>query len=171
MRPDAPPSVSPYRALLGDDYDTLHPNVRAAHEAPLVAEGVFDVVHGSHLVVPVLIWIMKLPASGRSVPVHLQVVDEAAAPGARSLGMRWSRRIGRSILETHQFAQDDFLVEQSGAGSVVFVLHPAELAWPEDEVIGAERVHRIFCGWLAELGHPGYAIEVASPGESTRTST
>ncbi|HEX5110319.1 MAG TPA: DUF4166 domain-containing protein [Vicinamibacterales bacterium] len=126
MRPDAPPSVSPYRALLGDDYDTLHPNVRAAHEAPLVAEGVFDVVHGSHLVVPVLIWIMKLPASGRSVPVHLQVVDEAAAPGARSLGMRWSRRIGRSILETHQFAQDDFLVEQSGAGSVVFVLHPAD---------------------------------------------
>ena len=125
VRPDAPPPVSPYRALLGDVYDTLHPNVRAAHEAPLVAEGVFDVVHGSHLLVPVLVWFMKLPASGTSVPVHLQVVDEPTTPGARSHGMRWTRRIGRSTLETRQFAQDDFLVEKSGAGSIVFVLRAA----------------------------------------------
>ena len=109
--------------LLGDAYDALHPNVRAAHEAPLVAEGVFDVVHGSHLLVPLLIGIMKLPASGRGVPVRLQVAGQAAPAGARSFGMRWSRRIGRSTLETLQFAQDGFLVEKSGAGCVVFVLH------------------------------------------------
>jgi uncharacterized protein DUF4166 len=111
--------------LLGDDYDTLHANVRAGHEAPLVADGVFDVVHGSHLLVPVLVWTMKLPARGTSVPVHLQVVAESATPGARSLGMRWTRRIGRSTLETRQFAQDDYLVEKSGAGSVVFTLRVA----------------------------------------------
>jgi hypothetical protein len=51
-----------------------------------------------------------------------------------------------------------------------FVLHPSALAWP-NEVIGAEGVHRIFRAWLAELGHPGYESEAASPGASTRTST
>ncbi|HEX5375072.1 MAG TPA: alkaline phosphatase family protein, partial [Solirubrobacterales bacterium] len=58
-----------------------------------------------------------------------------------------------------------------GTQSFPFVLHPSELAWPEDDVVGAERVHRIFRGWLAQLGHPGYESEVASPGASTRAST
>jgi uncharacterized membrane protein YvlD (DUF360 family) len=58
-----------------------------------------------------------------------------------------------------------------GTQSFPFVLHPSELTWPEDEVIGAERVHRIFRSWLAQLGHSAYASEVASPGASTRTST
>ncbi|HSS03986.1 MAG TPA: alkaline phosphatase family protein, partial [Solirubrobacterales bacterium] len=44
-----------------------------------------------------------------------------------------------------------------------FVLHPAELEWPADEVIGAERVHRVFRGWLAQLGHSAYESEAASP--------
>jgi hypothetical protein len=51
------------------------------------------------------------------------------------------------------------------------VLHPSELAWPEGDVVGAERVHRIFRGWLAQLGHSSYESEVASPGASTRAST
>jgi uncharacterized membrane protein YvlD (DUF360 family) len=58
-----------------------------------------------------------------------------------------------------------------GPQSFPFVLHPAELEWPPEEVVGAERVHRIFRGWLAELGHTAYASEVESPGESTRAST
>ena len=37
------------------------------------------------------------------------------------------------------------------------MLHPAELPWPAEPVVGAERVHRIFRGWLAELGHEAYA--------------
>ncbi|HEV2789941.1 MAG TPA: alkaline phosphatase family protein, partial [Solirubrobacterales bacterium] len=52
-----------------------------------------------------------------------------------------------------------------------FVMHHADLPWPADEVVGAERVHRIFRGWLAELGHSSYESAVASPGASTRTST
>ncbi len=58
-----------------------------------------------------------------------------------------------------------------GTQSFPFVLHPADLPWPEEEVIGAERVHRVFRGWLTRLGHEGYASEVDSPGSSTRTST
>jgi uncharacterized membrane protein YvlD (DUF360 family) len=58
-----------------------------------------------------------------------------------------------------------------GTQSYPFVLHPEELDWPEEEVVGAERVHRIFRGWLAGLGQTAYASEVDSPGESTRAST
>jgi uncharacterized membrane protein YvlD (DUF360 family) len=58
-----------------------------------------------------------------------------------------------------------------GTQSFPFVLHPAELEWPANEVVGAERVHRIFRGWLAGLGQTAYASEVDSPGERTRVST
>jgi uncharacterized membrane protein YvlD (DUF360 family) len=58
-----------------------------------------------------------------------------------------------------------------GPQSFPFVLHPADLEWPEGEVVGAERVHRVFRGWLAGLGHDAYASEVDSPGESTRALT
>ena len=58
-----------------------------------------------------------------------------------------------------------------GTQSFPFVLHPSELAWPGDDVVGAERVHRIFRAWLAQLGHSDYESEVASPGASTRVST
>lgn len=58
-----------------------------------------------------------------------------------------------------------------GTQSFPFVLHPSDLEWPADDVVGAERVHRIFRGWLAGLGQGAYASEVASPGESTRVST
>jgi uncharacterized membrane protein YvlD (DUF360 family) len=58
-----------------------------------------------------------------------------------------------------------------GTQSFPFVLHPSDLRWPEDEVIGAERVHQIFRGWLAELGQDAYASGVDSPGASTRAST
>jgi uncharacterized membrane protein YvlD (DUF360 family) len=58
-----------------------------------------------------------------------------------------------------------------GTQSFPFVLHPSELSWPEDEVVGAERVHRVFRDWLAELGQSAYVSGVDSPGESTRAST
>ena len=58
-----------------------------------------------------------------------------------------------------------------GTQSFPFVLHPAELEWPGEEVVGAERVHRIFRGWLARLGQTAYASETDSPGERTRVAT
>jgi uncharacterized membrane protein YvlD (DUF360 family) len=58
-----------------------------------------------------------------------------------------------------------------GSQSFPFVLHPSELEWSQEEVVGAERVHRIFRGWLARLGQAAYASEVESPGGSTRVPT
>jgi uncharacterized membrane protein YvlD (DUF360 family) len=58
-----------------------------------------------------------------------------------------------------------------GPQSFPFVLHPDELSWPDEDVVGAEHVHRIFRAWLTELGQEGYANEIASPGSSTLAST
>jgi uncharacterized membrane protein YvlD (DUF360 family) len=57
-----------------------------------------------------------------------------------------------------------------GSQSFPFVAFPADLPWPEEDVVGSERVHRIFCGWLAQLGHDSYR-GIEAPGSSTRTST
>jgi uncharacterized membrane protein YvlD (DUF360 family) len=43
-----------------------------------------------------------------------------------------------------------------GTQSHPFVLHPADLFWPDEPVVGAEQVHRILTGWLALLGHTAY---------------
>jgi uncharacterized membrane protein YvlD (DUF360 family) len=61
-----------------------------------------------------------------------------------------------------------------GGQGFPFVLFPSELPWPDDPVVGAEGVHRIFRGWLAGLGHDSYeegSSEIAAPGSRTRTST
>ena len=78
--------------------------------------------------------------------------------------------------ETDEVAAFEELVGSHGGmggdQSFPFVLFPAELDWPEEPVVGAERVHRIFRGWLAGLGQDAYAsTEADSPGLSTSTST
>jgi uncharacterized membrane protein YvlD (DUF360 family) len=55
-----------------------------------------------------------------------------------------------------------------GTQSFPFVLHPADLEWPAEEVVGAEAVHRVLRGWLAALGHSSFgsaaAVPAAEPG-------
>ncbi|HKG38603.1 MAG TPA: phage holin family protein [Conexibacter sp.] len=48
-----------------------------------------------------------------------------------------------------------------------FVLHPADLPWPDDDVVGAEAVHRLLCGWLARLGQEAYADAGVDRGSSS----
>jgi hypothetical protein len=116
---------SPYQALLGEAFDTLHPNVRRAHEAPLNAQGIFAVVHGTHRVTRILVALMKLPAAGIRVPVVLSVVLGPARMESGPLTMRWQRRIGRTPLSTCQYAHRGFLVEENGLGRAVFSLRAA----------------------------------------------
>ncbi len=35
-----------------------------------------------------------------------------------------------------------------------FVLHPADLAPPDEAILGSPALHRVLKGWLADLGHP-----------------
>jgi len=53
-----------------------------------------------------------------------------------------------------------------GSQSFPFVLHPAELEWPAEEVIGAEAIHRVLRGWLVRLGHEEYGEERSLSGEA-----
>jgi len=59
-----------------------------------------------------------------------------------------------------------------GTQSHPFVLHPSELPWPREPVIGAEKVHRIFRAWLWALGQDAYGVSASdSPGSSSATWT
>ena len=51
-----------------------------------------------------------------------------------------------------------------GTQSFPFLLHPADLEAPAEELVGAEAVHRHLRRWLVGLGHEQYADSVASPG-------
>jgi uncharacterized membrane protein YvlD (DUF360 family) len=50
-----------------------------------------------------------------------------------------------------------------GTQSYPFLLHPVELAVPEDEMVGAETVHRQLRRWLVQLGHDAYDEAAATP--------
>jgi hypothetical protein len=106
---------SPYEALLGEAFASLHANVRRAHLPPLRATGTIDVEHGGGWLARALIWVMTLPAAGRRQPVWLEVVEDRS-------DLVWTRRIGRSILRTRQRASGSRLIERSGLGSVSFEL-------------------------------------------------
>ena len=49
-----------------------------------------------------------------------------------------------------------------GPQSRGFVVHPADLQVP-DEIVGAQALHRVFRGWLTDLGHPVPAAPAAEP--------
>jgi len=89
-----------------------------AHEAPLMATGAVDVVHGAHPLTPLIVRAMKLPAPGAQ-PVMLHVAMAPASPAAT---MAWTRRIGGTSLDTRQYARQGRLVERNGPGTVEFVL-------------------------------------------------
>ena len=63
--------------------------------------------------------------------------------------------------ETDEVAAFEELVGSHGGmggpQSFPFVLAPASLTMPAGPVVGAEAMHRVLRGWLAELGHEGYA--------------
>ena len=63
--------------------------------------------------------------------------------------------------ETDEVAAFEELVgSHGGVGgpqSHPFACFPADLGWPDEPVIGAERIHHVFRGWLAGLGHSSYA--------------
>lgn len=56
-----------------------------------------------------------------------------------------------------------------GPQSFPFVLHPTDLEWPSEPVIGAERVHFILKGWM-ESKPRLQGSESLEPGSITRTS-
>jgi hypothetical protein len=61
-----------------------------------------------------------------------------------------------------------------GSQSLPFVLFPRALPYPDEEVVGAERLHRVLRHWLVELGHDAYRDEApvtAGRAGSSRPAT
>jgi Domain of unknown function (DUF4166) len=108
-------SSSPYQAVLGEAFASLHAHVRRAHLPPLRAEGTIDVEHGPEWLARPMIWLMKLPAAGPRQAVWLDVAGDGSE-------LVWTRRIGGSVLRTRQRASGSRLVERSGLGRVTFDL-------------------------------------------------
>ena len=63
--------------------------------------------------------------------------------------------------ETDEVAAFEELVGSHGGmggeQSHPFLCAPVDLPLPDEPLIGAEHVHRVFRDWLTRLGHPGYA--------------
>ena len=74
-----------------------------------------DVEHGPGGLTPSIVWLMKLPAAGPGQQVRLDVATDGRE-------LVWTRRIGRSVLQTRQRASGSRLVEVSGLGRVSFDL-------------------------------------------------
>jgi hypothetical protein len=108
-------TCSPYEAILGEAFASLHTHVRRAHLPPLRADGTIDVEHGPGWLTRPMIWLMKLPTAGPSQPVRLDVAENGAE-------LVWTRRIGGSLLRTRQHAGGSRLVERSGLGRIAFDL-------------------------------------------------
>ncbi len=62
--------------------------------------------------------------------------------------------------ETREVAAFEELVGShggmGGSQSFPFVLHPADLAYPAEGVIGAGTLHQVLRSWLVQLGHEEY---------------
>lgn len=108
-------SCSPYEAILGEAFASLHAHVRRAHMPPLCAEGTIDVEHGVGWLVRPMIRLMKLPRAGFRQPVRLEVTGDGS-------GLVWTRCIGGVILRTRQRASGSRIAERSGLGCVTFDL-------------------------------------------------
>jgi hypothetical protein len=108
-------NCSPYEAILGEAFASLHAHVRGAHLPQLHAEGTIDVEHGPGWLARLIIRLMNLPDAGDGQPVQLDVAEDGPE-------LIWTRRIGRTVLRTRQRAADSRLVERSGIGRVSFAL-------------------------------------------------
>ncbi|MGA7434259.1 MAG: phage holin family protein [Solirubrobacterales bacterium] len=58
-----------------------------------------------------------------------------------------------------------------GTQSYPFVLHPADMKWPEEGIVGAENIYHLFIDWMERLAPADQTSEVELPGSSTLTST
>jgi uncharacterized membrane protein YvlD (DUF360 family) len=51
-----------------------------------------------------------------------------------------------------------------------FLVYPRSFTAPEGEVVGAERLHQVFRGWLTDLGHPEPEVDDANLGSQSRAA-
>lgn len=149
---------SPYRELLGPEWDRLAAPLRDFHDVETVWEGkaVFRVTRGSGLLRNILAWLGGLPPAGESVPVTLRCTCEKSA--GRTVEI-WDRHFDGFRMRSMQWAEGGRLVEKFGWISLGYRLRV------EPSLLRLEVTNAWFAGvpiplWLAPTGE---GLERADP--------
>lgn len=116
MATDVGLTLGLYPSILGDSWEDLAAPVRRLHEgAEVHAEGSFYVARGGTGLVRCLAHLLRLPAPGAAVPLHLRIhADEAGETWERCFADRW--------LVTRQRRRRGALVERLGMFELRFSL-------------------------------------------------
>jgi hypothetical protein len=132
-------TASLYRRLLGLQFDVLPPVLQRFHDQPGggKAHGQFDVERNRGRIANILASLLKLPKAGRSVPISLEVITE----GDRE---RWIRSFAGQIVETVQWASNNYLMESFGHTSFSSKL----------VVDGSRLCYQFHCAWYRGIRLP-----------------
>ncbi len=78
-------------------------------------------------------------------------VDEYATVADLMVNSRYDEALQEVAAFEHQVGSHGGL---GGPQTHPFVLHPADLAEPDEPIFGSPALHRVLKGWLADLGQP-----------------
>ena len=77
--------------------------------------------------------------------------DEYATVADLMVNSRYDEALQEVAAFEHQVGSHGGL---GGPQTHPFVLHPADLAEPDEPIFGSPALHRVLKGWLADLGQP-----------------
>lgn len=106
-----------YRRALGAAFDSLPAVLRRFHDASsaVSARGEFRITRGPGALRHVVATIMRLPAAGERVRVHLAIENSSGRE-------RWTRDFGPHRMTTRQWLHREMLIEAAGPLRFGFVL-------------------------------------------------
>lgn len=123
-------SVPLFRRVLGAEFETLPPAIRALHTATghRRYRGQVEVVRGGNPLARVFAWATRLPPAGRG-----EVEVEIDASGEEE---KWTRHIGGHAMPSRLWERDGLLCEQLGLVRFGFRLAVEEdgIAWRVERV-------------------------------------
>lgn len=110
-----------YQRVLGEDYARLSAVLQSFHGLPQggCASGVLEVQHGAGVLRRLAAQLLMLPRAGESVPLRLQIETHDGRE-------TWVRHFSKQKIETLQWQDGPFLIEQAGPIQIVFKLQADE---------------------------------------------
>jgi uncharacterized membrane protein YvlD (DUF360 family) len=88
---------------------------------------------------------------GSEAVAQVQEVDAYRTVADLMVNARYDAELDEIAAFEHQVGSHGAL---GGPQTHPFVLHPTDLATPDEAILGSPALHRVLKGWLADLGHP-----------------